>query len=132
LTVLALDNSTDQVNPAALTELEGVLERGKPIIVLQHVPLVTAANESLWEESIAVWGADPEGRSRVLLGFKGRYPNEDSERFLDMIYNSNSVAAILAGHAHFYHRDELEQGITQIIADPAYQGRVIEITVKGS
>jgi hypothetical protein len=51
---------------------------------------------------------------------------------MDMIFADDSpVVAILAGHAHFPHRDVLEHGIVQIIAAPAYEGNATIIEIKG-
>ncbi|MDR0220197.1 MAG: metallophosphoesterase [Lachnospiraceae bacterium] len=132
LVVVALDDSTNQINPAALSRLEAVLAQQKPVIILMHVPLVTDGNADLLAKSLEVWGPDPEGNSRVLLGFSGLWPNEGSRRFMDMIFAKDSpVVAILAGHAHFPHRDVLEPGIVQIIAAPAYEGNATIIEIKG-
>ena len=55
LIILAVDNSTGQINPQALPVVKDVLTRGKPVIILMHVPLQT---DSLLSEVIGLWGEE--------------------------------------------------------------------------
>jgi len=130
--ILSVDNSTDQFNKKALDGLNEAFGKNKPVIVLLHVPLEPKENDTLLKKTIEVWGEGKNGRSKVLLGSNGKRPNEDSTKFMEKMFEKDSpVAAILTGHIHFYHKDNLEHNVVQIITDASYKGAVMEITIKG-
>jgi len=118
--IVAVDNSSNQVAPEALEEYKQLLQKGKPVIVMLHVPLYT---EAVLEKAKEVWG------SPAILGggvHGGIYPNEVSTEFLELTKADDSpVVAVLAGHIHLYHRDMLKEKIVQIVGDAGYKGEAI-------
>ena len=52
-TVVAVDNSNNQIHPDALEEYQNILTQGKPVIVMLHVPFYT---EELLAKTSQVWG----------------------------------------------------------------------------
>ena len=126
--VAAVDNSSGQVNPEALEEYEEVLDQGKPVIVLAHVPFLT---QSVLTKAREVW------KSGVVIGggnFGGIYPDETSQEFLEMTTASDSpVVAVLAGHVHFYDKDviEGEKDVPQIVGDALFHGSALRLRITG-
>lgn len=128
--VVAVDNSAGQVNAAALETYAEILEEGKPTIVLVHVPFLT---QSVLTKAREVW---PAG---VVIGggnYGGIYPNEASTAFMEMTTAADSpVAAVLAGHVHFYDKDYIdgEKQVLQLVGDGGYkrQGMMLHISGGG-
>ncbi|HKM35542.1 MAG TPA: metallophosphoesterase [Lachnospiraceae bacterium] len=127
--VVAVDDCANQVNETILPEYEKVLEEGKPVIVLTHVPFWT---ESVLTKANLVW------TSPVVIGggnFGGAYPNEASRKFIELTTAKNSpVVAVLAGHVHFYDKDYImgEKDVLQIVGDAGYNGAATLLHIKGS
>ena len=127
--VVGIDDSTNQVEGAALPEYEKILEENRPVIVMAHVPFMT---QSVLARSREAWG------SPVVIGagnFGGIYPNEDSEKFVSLTTASASpVELVLAGHVHFYDRDvmEGEKNILQLVGGAGFQGNAILLHVTGA
>ena len=121
--VLAVDDSTNQVNEAALPVVEQVINYGKPVILMMHVPLQT---DSLLETSIKVWG------SALMIGKDGIVPNEVTQKFLDIILADDSpVCAILAGHVHLEDTGMVNDKIVQYVVEMSSKGRGIMLRIKG-
>lgn len=127
--VVAVDNSSNQINDAALEECERIFAEGKPVILMLHVPIAT---QSVLGRAKEVWSGG------VVLGagnYGGIYPNETSQKFMDMITAEDSpVAAVLAGHVHFYDKDYIDgpKRVLQIVGDGGFKGSAVWITVRGA
>lgn len=126
LILVAVDNSSNQIDPSCLDAYRLLLEKNKPVILMLHVPLMT---DSLLAESKNYWN------SGVVLGGGvngGIYPNEQSAELIRLTTQADSpVAAILAGHVHFTHRSEVEgeKSIPQYVGGPGFQGIAAEIVI---
>ncbi|MBQ7379272.1 MAG: metallophosphoesterase [Clostridia bacterium] len=124
--IVAVDNSADYVTASTVDKFLALCEKGKPIILMLHVPLHV---DSLVEDSTKVWGKD--------LGMGGDGGvcawNEDVQRFYAAVAEDENtpVVAIFAGHMHFTHEDVLPNGVPQYITSTAYTGDCRVITVKG-
>lgn len=122
MTILAVDNSLDQMNKDAIEVIEDTLEKEKPVILIMHVPLET---ETLIQKTTKIWGRS------IAIGENGIYPQERTKEVIDMIYAENSpVVAILTGHVHFSNRDKLDKNITQIVTDAGYKGEGVMLYIK--
>lgn len=125
-TIVAIDNSSNQINPAALEEYKNILAKEKPVILMLHVPLYT---ESVLAESKEVW------QNPVILGggiHGGIYPDAVSTEFLHLTTAKDSpVAAVLAGHVHFADKDTItgEKTIPQIVGDAGFKGKGTRIRI---
>ena len=127
--VVGIDDSTNQVEGAALPEYEKILEENRPVIVMAHVPFMTQsvlakARES-WDSPAVIGGGN----------YGGIYPSEDSEGFLTLTTAEESpVELLLAGHVHFYDRDviEGEKNVLQLVGGAGFQGNAILIHVTGT
>ena len=124
--VVSVDNSTDSVTAQTVDKFLALCEKGKPIILMLHVPLHV---DSLIADCTKVWGKD--------LGMGGDTGvcawNPDVQRFYHAVAEDENtpVIAIFAGHVHFNHEDMLPNGVMQYITSTAYTGDCRVITVKG-
>lgn len=122
MVVVAIDNSSNQVAPDALTLLEQAYTLGKPVILLQHVPFST---EALIARAAQDWG------SPVTLGMQvhgGIAPNDVSKKVWDMTHDDESlIKAVFAGHTHFAYEEALSEATMEVIADAAYKGKATKI-----
>ncbi len=131
--VFAVDDSCNQIAEAALNAFKGVIEKGKPIILITHVPIepvgdIKVEENTLWEESNVVWGAAENGNSRVLLGENSCIPNETTAEFLSLVTDEESpVELVLAGHIHFYHRDYLSQDLVQVVTGAGFEKELVKV-----
>lgn len=125
--VVSVDNSSNQVSPEALEEYLKILDMGRPVIVMVHVPFMT---QSVLARSREVWD------SPVVIGagnYGGIYPTEESVAFVEATTAADSpVIAVLAGHVHFYDKDYIdgEKPVIQIVGNAGFvrSGIVLHIT----
>ena len=126
LVFLGVDNSSNQIDPAAMDTVRSAMERGKPVIILQHVPFAT---DRLVDTAAGLW------KNPVLLGkgvLGGIYPNEVSQEYMNLVLGSGSpVKAVLAGHIHIGEQDSLTEGIVQYTAEAGYMGKGLLLIIKG-
>lgn len=128
LTIVAVDNSSNQVNPRALEAYEAILAEGRPTIVLVHVPF---AAPSLLEKAVEEWS------SPVVIGSGnagGIYENEESTAFMKLTTAADSpVVAVLAGHVHFYNKDYMngEKEVLQLVGDAGFKRRGMRLCISG-
>lgn len=128
LILLGVDDSSNQIDPAALETVKKALQKGKPVIILQHVPF---AAEKLVREAAQVW-KNPVALGKGAAG--GIYPNEASQEYMKLVLgNAGPVKAVLAGHIHMRETDVVAEnsGIVQYTAAPGYLGQGILLTVTG-
>lgn len=128
MTIVSVDNSTNQVNGDALQLYGEILAEGRPTIVIVHVPFMT---QSVLGKAKEVWS------SPVVIGagnYGGIYPEEESETFVEMTTAADSpVVAVLAGHVHFYDRDYIdgEKAVVQLVGDAGFKRKGMLIHVSG-
>lgn len=125
--IVALDNSNNQFSSDCVEELQEYMEMDKPLILLIHVPLLT---QSALTKAKETW------KNGVILGggnYGGIYPDENSAKIIEMINAKDSpVAAVLAGHVHFFDKDMINEKVVQIIGGPGYAGVGTLIRITGS
>ena len=128
--ILAVDDKNNQVCEDAVEALEGLYEKGKPVILVTHVPVEPMLDDTLTEETKKVWGPSEDGHSRVLMGPDSCMPNETTQRFLDLVLEEESpVVLVLSGHIHFYHRDMLTEELPQIVTGAGFQKEIVKVTL---
>ncbi len=131
LIIFAVNDDNNQIAAECIDAFEQEAKKGKPMILTLHVPLEPLTDTALWEESIQFWGASQSGGSKVLLGENSCYPNENTQKFRDLVLAEDSpVQLILAGHIHFYHKDHVKNDIVQIVTGAGYQKDALFITLK--
>lgn len=110
--VLAVDNARDQIDPAALDGLTAAEALNKPIVLALHVPFCA---DDFPENGLKAECERWDGYG--CMGENGIVPNADTARFIERIKAADSrVAAVLAGHLHFEHRDRLTSTLDQHIS----------------
>ena len=134
--LVGLDNTSSILSDEAIDEFESLTEKGKPIILLTHVPLDLSPDlkkgsqeiPSLAELSERSWN----GRS-LLWGEGDFYDSSKSEnmtRLLGLVRGENSpVLEVLAGHLHFSWDGYISETCREHIFSPAFQGTVGVITL---
>lgn len=124
--VVCLDNSSNQFSPEALEDYRQILEMGKPVMLMLHVPLLS---ESLLGKADQVWEND------VVIGISDQgsiVPNEVSEEFMQLTLAEESpVFLILAGHVHFPDSSTLKDDTLQIVGGAGYMGRGALLHISG-
>ena len=127
-TIVAVNNSSNQITPDALTKYKEILAEKKPVILMLHVPLYT---EAVLQKAAAVW------KGGVVLGggiHGGIYPDTVSTEFITLTTAKDSpVELVLAGHVHFALKSNIqgEKSIPQIIGDAGYKGKATIIQISG-
>ncbi|MBR5376225.1 MAG: metallophosphoesterase [Lachnospiraceae bacterium] len=124
--VFAADDANNQFSAEEVSAFREVLEDGKPVLFVSHVPFEPeeTGEDSLYEKSVELFGTDSKGNSRALIGEHSVVPNDTTQEMLDMILAEDSpVFCVLAGHVHYPHEDMLKHGITQIVTGAAYRSR---------
>lgn len=125
---VGVDNSTNQVDPDAISGYEELLEQDKPVIVMNHVPY---SAESLMPKALEAWS------SPTVIGDGdggGIWPDEISESFLELTTAEGSpVKLVLAGHVHFFDDGIIdgERQLRQIVGNAAYEGDAVLIRITG-
>lgn len=124
LIILSINEGATNLDEETLDEIEEVLELGKPVIIVTHIPLNSSGLSKKSEEA---WG----GR-KLLLGEGCAYYNESIDRFFEMINAPDTpVVAVLAGHLHFEYICMLTENVKQYVFDSSYTGEIVLFTIKG-
>ncbi len=128
LLLVGVDDSSNQVNPDAISGYEDLLRQGKPVIVMTHVPFATdtlSAKAALEWENPTVIGEDQEA---------GIWPNDTSCFFRELTTARDTpVKLLLSGHVHLYDDSVIngETSVRQIVGDGGYEGCALLLHVKG-
>ena len=128
LLVIAVDNSSGQINDEVMEQYKELLKTDKPVILLMHVPLLT---QSALSKAKEVWSTS------VVLGggnYGGIYPNDTSTEFIELTTaKDSSVELVLSGHLHFYDKDYIveEKEILQLVGDAGFRGNGMLIHITG-
>lgn len=119
--VLGVDNSTKDMPDYYYNMISEVLTRGKPVIMVTHVPYESQTDTSLAELSMQV-------RNTIYYwsGISERYtPNAVTSQYLNEIYSPDTaVAQVLAGHLHASWDGMLTNQVSQHIFSPAFEGNI--------
>ena len=123
--VVAVDNSSDVVTDDTVNKFIALCEKGKPIVLLLHVPLHA---DTLEADVRKAWGRN------ITMGPGAMGSDWGSvQRFYNAVaVDENSpVVAVFTGHVHFNHEDTLPNGITQYVTSTGYTGDCRVVTIKG-
>lgn len=125
LVILSVDNSSNQMDPEALTVVDEALALQKPVIVIAHVPFST---ESILEKARGVWN------SPVSIGMAdkgGIFPDANTFAFQEKILAEGSpVFCVLSGHVHFADESALNDNVTQIVGGAGYNGEGVLLHIR--
>lgn len=129
LIVAGINDKNNQFSGSAVKALLPYIKGEKPVILVMHVPLQPRYKESeLEKRSNEVWGLSDKGRCRVLIGETACRPDKTTQRLLDAVFSKESaVAAVFAGHIHFYNRNMLNEKTDQIVTGAGYYGDAVRV-----
>ncbi len=129
LIVAGINDKNNQFPKSAVEALIPYMQGDKPVILVLHVPLQPqSADSDLERQADDVWGLSDKGRCRVLIGETACRPNKTTQKLLDAVFaEGSSVAAVFAGHIHFYNRSMLNDESEQIVAGAGYYGDAVRI-----
>lgn len=131
LVIAGINDKNNQFEKKAVQALLPYLKGTKPVILVMHVPLQPQYEDSALEQQADdVWGLSAKGRCRVLLGETACRPNQTTQKLLDAVFAEDSpVAAVFAGHIHFYNRSMLNEASAQFVTGAGYYGDAVQIHV---
>ncbi len=117
--VVGIDNSARSLSDVQLAELKALCALGKPIIMLQHIPIMTDINREYLTGfgeyfSVDINGEDANGAE--LAKIEAEAP---------------TIKAILCGHIHGHRELGISEGKRQISASSGLVGFVHRVTVRG-
>lgn len=134
LVVAGINDKNNQFDKRAVKALLPYLKGTKPVILVMHVPLQPQFERSdLEQQANRIWGLSDKGRCRVLLGETACRPNQATQKLLDAVFAEDSpVAAVFAGHIHFYNHSLLDDASAQIVTGAGYYGDAVQIQIRAS
>lgn len=134
-----------QISKEALDGLKDVMDDGKPIVLICHVPICTEETASLKQmaqahqgDLVVKYDAGEFGivDKSVLLGEECGYELTDETRqFLELLTSpESSVIMVLSGHLHESWQGYINENIYQYVGNGAFtnKGAVIHMTGKNT
>lgn len=132
LIVAGINDKNNQFDKKAVRALLPYLKGKKPVILVLHVPLQPQIEDSeLERQADDVWGLSENGHCRVLIGETACRPSQTTRELLDAVFAPDSpVAAVFAGHIHFYNRSSLNAASVQLVTGAGYYGDAVQIHIR--
>lgn len=132
LVVAGINDKNNQFGKQAVQALLPYLQGTKPVILVMHVPLQPQYKGSpLEQQANDIWGLSQDGRCRVLLGETACKPNRTTKKLLDAVFAKDSpVAAVFAGHVHFYHFGMVNGACAQVVTGAGYYGDAVQVHIR--
>lgn len=116
-----IDNGMECVQDEDVAFLQALAGREKPIVLCMHIPVTCP---SLVEDTVRDWRRD------INIGPGAICKNNATAAFCAYIRTPAShVAAVIAGHLHFSHEDELASGLVQYVTGGAHRNIARKITL---
>lgn len=119
--VLGIDHSTKDMPEYYLNMVKDVYSRGKPVIMVTHVPYESRMDDSLAELSM-------QERGKIYYWSqesKQFQPNVITQQYLELIYDKETIVEqVLAGHLHASWDGKLSEQVSQHIFSPAFRGTI--------
>ena len=121
LCVLCINNSNRQISKEMLETMKPIFEKGKPVLVVTHIPIEQEEGTELLEYSEEV----RDGR-HLYWGYTGEaYPDNNTAEFMSILYSEESnVKAVFAAHLHAKWEGQLSENAIEHVFAPAFQGNV--------
>lgn len=121
--IVGIDNGDKKIREEQLAFLERQFAKGKPILLLIHIPIYTEAIVAPVKKK---WGEN--GCDYFTLGQP--QDTELSRKFCEAVKRpDNHIAAIFAGHIHLAHEGEFSPGRIQYTAAPTFLGSIRKISL---
>ena len=125
--IVGISNTTSPIQEEVVKQLKDIFALGKPVIIVQHVPIASVVDNELKEKSREAWNG-----KALLWGEDCSYEADGTtQEYLNMINDPESpVVAVLTGHLHFEYEGRINDKVKQYLFSPAYTGEVAYVTVK--
>lgn len=125
--IVGISNTTSPIQEEVVKQLKDIFALGKPVIIVQHVPIASIVDNELKEKSREAWNG-----KALLWGEDCSYEVDGTtQEYLNMINDPESpVVAVLTGHLHFEYEGRINDKVKQYLFSPAYTGEVAYVTVK--
>ena len=121
LILAGIDDGLECVQQEDIAFLKMLREKGKPILLCLHIPINCP---SLHDDTVRDW------RRNINVGPGAILKNEATAAFCEYVRDpASGIVAVIAGHLHFSHEDELAPGLVQYITGGAYLGISRKITL---
>ncbi|MBR6308333.1 MAG: metallophosphoesterase [Lachnospiraceae bacterium] len=119
--LMGINYSQNNVSRGTVDAAREIMSRGKPVIVVTHVPIGQETGTELQTYSEEVRG----GRRLYWAPGASNEPNAEMAELLGMIYADDSpVVAVLAGHLHAKWEGKVSENAIEHIFAPCFQGNV--------
>jgi 3',5'-cyclic AMP phosphodiesterase CpdA len=131
--LIALDNSTYQLDDTQLMFLRQQIATGLPCLLFMHIPIYTSAlAPSVWTKwNAPIMLAAPDWTAELQQAWSVRDADESTIACHELLVDGGapSVAAIFCGHVHFSHAAPFQDGQVQYVTRPGFEGgyRVIRL-----
>ncbi|MCW8133130.1 MAG: metallophosphoesterase [Planctomycetota bacterium] len=119
---VAIDDSTYQIDEEQLAFTRTALAAGLPTVLLIHIPISLA---TLRPQTIATWKApiligDPDWNNESRDGWHAGRDGAATLEFVRALAAAPNLAAVLCGHIHFPHADNVSPRAVQYVGKPGY------------
>ena len=132
--LLFLDDSDYQITEYQLKRTKALLDMGRPCILFVHIPIIV---DSLLPFVTKRWGmpiclgGEPNAshyQRRISWGM-GPEVKQTTNEFIKLLKSHPQMKAIFAGHLHFDHKGQYQNGCHQYVTGAAFENvyRKIEI-----
>ena len=126
--IIGINNSTSVMSDEAVEQAKAVTDKGKPIIVLTHVPYNSLVDTTLDETSRLTW----QDRNLSWGDGTSYTPNEIMSEWMEKVYEEDSpVVEVLAGHLHYSWDGMISETVHEHVFGAGFSGYVGLITVDG-
>lgn len=127
--IIGWDNNTSQMASNTLDEMNKLFEKGKPVLLLMHVPLNSLVDGSLSSTTVNMWNKN------IIWGLDGSthyVPNEVTSQFLrNVVAKDSPVFGILSGHLHESWDGMVNSRIHEHVFGASYEGTIGIVTISG-
>lgn len=119
--ILGINRTWVNIAEETLNDIKNILAKGKPVIIISHVPYDSMVSDALSDISketknnrVLLWGFDADCEYR---------PNEYMEEYLKLISSPDSnVAAIIGAHLHTIASVAFTEDIPEYLTATGYGG----------
>lgn len=126
--VLAIDNSTYQINEAQLAFFKKQVASGLPLVLMVHIPMYAPGKSISFGCGNPDWGAANDGNFK--LEGRMRWPESGHSsttiNFHKAVFSAPNLVGVFAGHIHRFSM-EMIKGKPQIVTDDNASGGYLDI-----
>ena len=125
--IMGVNFSHNNISAETLEEIRKVMDAGKPVVVLTHVPIGQKESTDLQEYSEAV----RDGKRLYWAPGADKWPDANTVEYILMIYAEDSpVVAVLAGHLHAKWEGKVSPNAIEHIFAPCFMNNVGIVNIR--